>query len=163
MRLFLSSHGAQWRLGNIAAFCQWSPHYRAWIPILASHMTRRALAIDEQSYGTEHPNVAIGLNNLAALLKATNRLAEAEPLMRRHAEIFVKFTAATRHPHLQAGLGNYAVLLPAMCLVIATTLPPCRSREFRPDSRHITMRTSVTVRRAACRCRWVSRCAPFSS
>ena len=44
---------------------------------------RRALAIDEQSFGTEHPNVAIRLNNLALLLKATNRLSEAEPMMRR--------------------------------------------------------------------------------
>ena len=44
---------------------------------------RRALAIDEQSLGPDHPNVAIRLNNLAQLLKATNRLAEAEPLMRR--------------------------------------------------------------------------------
>ena len=44
---------------------------------------RRALAIDEASFGPDHPNVAIGLNNLAALLRATNRLAEAEPLMRR--------------------------------------------------------------------------------
>ena len=45
---------------------------------------RRALAIDEQSYGPDHPNVAIDLNNLAQLLQATNRLGEAEPLMRRH-------------------------------------------------------------------------------
>ena len=44
---------------------------------------RRALAIDEQSYGAEHPNVAIDLNNLAQLLQDTNRLGEAEPLMRR--------------------------------------------------------------------------------
>ena len=44
---------------------------------------RRALAIDESSYGLEHPNVAIDLNNLAQLLKATDRLAEAEPLMQR--------------------------------------------------------------------------------
>ena len=44
---------------------------------------RRALAIDELSYGPDHPNVAIRLNNLAQLLQATNRLAEAEPLMRR--------------------------------------------------------------------------------
>ena len=44
---------------------------------------RRALAIDEQSYGPDHPDVAIDLNNLAQLLQATNRLAEAEPLMRR--------------------------------------------------------------------------------
>ncbi len=44
---------------------------------------RRALSIDERSLGPDHPNVAVGLNNLAQLLKATNRLAEAEPLMRR--------------------------------------------------------------------------------
>ena len=44
---------------------------------------RRALAIDERAYGPDHPNVAIGLNNLAQLLQATNRLSEAEPLMRR--------------------------------------------------------------------------------
>ena len=34
--------------------------------------------IDEQSYGTDHPNFAIRLNNLASLLPATNRLSEAE-------------------------------------------------------------------------------------
>ena len=44
---------------------------------------RRALAIDEASYGPDHPNVASDLNNLAQLLQATNRLGEAEPLMRR--------------------------------------------------------------------------------
>ena len=44
---------------------------------------RRALAIDEQSLGPEHPNFATGLNNLATLLQATNRLGEAEPLIRR--------------------------------------------------------------------------------
>ena len=44
---------------------------------------RRALAIDEKSFGPEHPDVPIRLNNLAGLLKATNRLAWAEPLMRR--------------------------------------------------------------------------------
>ena len=46
-------------------------------------LMRRALAIDEQSYGPDHPDVAIDLNNLAALLQDTNRLADAEPLMRR--------------------------------------------------------------------------------
>ena len=44
---------------------------------------RRALAIWEESFGPGHPNVATSLNNLAQLLWATNRLAEAEPLMRR--------------------------------------------------------------------------------
>ena len=37
---------------------------------------RRALAIDEKSFGADHPNVAITLNNLALLLQATNRLAK---------------------------------------------------------------------------------------
>ena len=49
----------------------------------AEPLMRRALAIDEKSYGPEHPNVARDLNNLAQLLQATNRLEEAEPLMRR--------------------------------------------------------------------------------
>lgn len=43
----------------------------------------RALAIDEASLGAEHPSVARDLNNLALLLQATNRLAEAASLMRR--------------------------------------------------------------------------------
>jgi hypothetical protein len=41
------------------------------------------LSIDEKSYGSGHPRVAGDLNNLALLLQATNRLGEAEPLMRR--------------------------------------------------------------------------------
>ena len=44
-----------------------------------SHLMRRALSIGEASYGEEHPAVAIRLNNLALLLKDTNRFEEAEP------------------------------------------------------------------------------------
>lgn len=39
---------------------------------------RRVLAIDEHFYEAERPKVAGELNTLASLLKATNRLAEAE-------------------------------------------------------------------------------------
>ena len=82
----------------------------------AEPLMRRALAIDEKSFGPEHPNVAIRLNNLAALLQTTNRLAEAEPLMRRHVVIFLDFTRRTghEHPHLRDAFGNYAGLLQAM-------------------------------------------------
>jgi hypothetical protein len=75
-----------------------------------------ALAIWEQSLGFDHPNVASALNNLAQLLQATNRLEEAELPMRRHVEIFLKFTRATGHPHphLNVALDNYAALLQAM-------------------------------------------------
>ena len=81
-------------------------------------MMRRALAIDESSFGADHPKVAIRLNNLAALLKATNRLGEAEPLMRRHVIVFLNFTLKTghEHPHLSQALGNYAGLLAEMGL-----------------------------------------------
>jgi tetratricopeptide (TPR) repeat protein len=34
----------------------------------AEPLYRRALAIDEQSFGPDHPNVGTDLNNLAALL-----------------------------------------------------------------------------------------------
>lgn len=43
----------------------------------AEPLYRRALTIDERSFGNDHPNVARNLNNLAALLKDTNWLAEA--------------------------------------------------------------------------------------
>lgn len=50
---------------------------------MAEALYRRALAIDEQSYGLDHPHVAIDLNGLATLLEKSNRLAEPEPLCRR--------------------------------------------------------------------------------
>jgi hypothetical protein len=60
--------------------------------------------------------VARDLNNLAALLYATNRLAEAEPLSRRHVVIFLKFQAATghAHPHRDDALDNHATRLQAL-------------------------------------------------
>jgi hypothetical protein len=50
------------------------------------------------------------------LLQATNRLADAEPLSRKHLEIFLQFTAATghEHPHLSAAIDNYVGLLEEM-------------------------------------------------
>ena len=72
--------------------------------------------IDEASYGDAHPDVAIRLNNLAGLLQATNRLGEAEPLMRRPGVIFLMFQRDTGHPHpnREAALNNYAMLLKEM-------------------------------------------------
>jgi hypothetical protein len=96
------------RLNNLASLLQAANRLAEAEPLM-----RRSLAIDEKSYGPEHPNVAIRLNNLALLLKATSRLAEAEPLMRRHLVIFLKFTRYTghSHPNLQAGFKNYERLL----------------------------------------------------
>jgi tetratricopeptide (TPR) repeat protein len=73
---------------------------------------RRALAIDEASYGKDHPRVAIGLNNLAQVLQATNRLAEAEPMIRRALAID-EASHGKDHPDVARDLNNLARLLQA--------------------------------------------------
>ena len=65
------------RLYNLAGF----PTRRRFAE--AEPLYKRALAIDEASYGRDNPNVANDLWNLAELLLATNRLVEAERLYRR--------------------------------------------------------------------------------
>ncbi len=51
-------------------------------------MLRRALAINEQVYGAEHPEVGLTLNNLAMCLRGTDQLTEAARLMKRSATIY---------------------------------------------------------------------------
>ena len=75
----------------------------------AEPLMRRALEIDEASFGKDHPNVAIRLNNLATLLQATNRLGEAEPLMRRALEIFRR-SLGEEHPYTKTVSMNYELL-----------------------------------------------------
>jgi tetratricopeptide (TPR) repeat protein len=71
---------------------------------------RRALKIDEQSYGENHPDVARNLNNLAMLLKDTKRLLEAEPLMRRALKIDEQ-SYGMNHPKVAICLNNLVLLL----------------------------------------------------
>ena len=78
----------------------------------AEPLMRRALAIDEASYGSDHTDVARDLNNLASLLFVTNRLAEAEPLMRRVLAID-EASYGTNHPEVATDLNNLAQLLQA--------------------------------------------------
>ena len=85
---------------------------------MAESLHRRALEIDEAAYGATHPRVARDLNNLAVLLRKTNRLGEAEPLVRRMVSILKHFNDSTghQHPHWQTALANYSGLLQAMGL-----------------------------------------------
>ena len=92
---------AAWRLAFIRG------HYTEAEPLI-----KRALSIDEASYGKDHPNVATALNNLAALLQATNRLAEAEPLMKRALSID-EASYGKDHPNVATALNNLAALLQA--------------------------------------------------
>jgi tetratricopeptide (TPR) repeat protein len=81
----------------------------------AEPLMRSALAIDEKSFGPDHPKVAIRLNNLSILLQATNRLNEAEPLLRRVVDNSEKVERETgeMHPNFASVLNNLAALLQA--------------------------------------------------
>ena len=74
---------------------------------------RRALAIGEKSLGSDHPNVATALGNLAQLFEATSRLSEAEPLLRRALAIDEK-SFGPDHPDVATDLNNLALLLYTM-------------------------------------------------
>ena len=115
-----------------------------------SRSMRRALAIDEASYGPDHPEVAIRLNNLAQLLQATNRLAEAEPLYRRALAID-EASYGPDHPDVAIGLNNLAQLLQATNrLAEAEPLyaPRARDRRDEPTARIIpTWRPTSTISR----------------
>lgn len=76
----------------------------------AEPLIRRALEIDENSFGPDHPDVASDLNNLAQLLQHTNRIAEAEPLMRRALDIDEN-SFGPNHPNVARDLNNLATLL----------------------------------------------------
>jgi hypothetical protein len=76
----------------------------------AEPLMRRALQIDEEGFGKNHPIVAGDLSDLAQLLQATNRLEEAEPLMRRALQIGEQ-SFPENHPDVARDLNNLAHLL----------------------------------------------------
>lgn len=63
----------------------------------AELLMRRALTIDERSFGQDSPGVVADLANLAQLLRRTNRLADAEPLM-RHALAIIEHHSGKHLP-----------------------------------------------------------------
>ncbi|MCZ6661119.1 MAG: tetratricopeptide repeat protein, partial [bacterium] len=69
---------------------------------------KRALAINEKTLGTDHPDVALSLNNLALLYFAQGQYAQAEPLYNRALGILEK--TVPNHPNLAALLDNLADL-----------------------------------------------------
>jgi tetratricopeptide (TPR) repeat protein len=76
----------------------------------AEPLYRRALTIDEASFGPDHLNAALHLNNLAGLLRTTNRLSEAESLYRRALAI-VEGRCGLHHTNVAACLNNLSGLL----------------------------------------------------
>ncbi len=75
-------------------------------------LAQRSLAIREKALGPEHPDVATGLNNLAALYEAQGEYGKAEPLYKRSLAIVEK-TLGPEHPHLATVLNNLALVYQA--------------------------------------------------
>jgi tetratricopeptide (TPR) repeat protein len=76
----------------------------------AEHWYRHCLELCDQRFGPDHPATTPALNNLAALLQATNRLAEAEPMYRRALAID-EASYGLDHPKMAIRLNNLAALL----------------------------------------------------
>ena len=93
------------------------PPRAGWWPAVAAPgcsdlSPRPGVAFDEASFGRQHPAVARDLNNLGQLLQATNRLGEAEPLIRRALEID-EASFGRQHPAVARDLNNLGQLLQA--------------------------------------------------
>lgn len=117
--------GATAQLLNQAGllFCAQAQYQRA------EPLMRRVLAIGEQEFGPDNPQIIVALNNLAHLLKSTNRFSEAETLMRRALSIEEKTFGPTR-PDISIRLNNLAMLLQAT---------------KRPDEAERLMRRALTI------------------
>ncbi|MCB9432947.1 MAG: ATP-binding protein [Ardenticatenaceae bacterium] len=72
--------------------------------------SKRALAIDENTLGSDHPSVARDLNNLGGLLWQMGEYEPARPLLER-ALIISKKTLGSDHPQVAADYNNLGQLL----------------------------------------------------
>ena len=72
-------------------------------------LAERALAIRRKILGEEHPDVATGLNNLAALYENQGRYAEAEPLYQQALELH-QYLLGKDHLDFALSLNNLAGL-----------------------------------------------------
>ena len=95
-----------------------------------------ALVMREKALGSEHPDLAYPLHNLAVFYKALGRYAEAEPLYERALVIREK-ALGPEHPHVAQSLNNLAIhyydtghyakaepLLRRALVILKKTFPP---------------------------------------
>ncbi|MEW6348523.1 MAG: tetratricopeptide repeat protein, partial [Thermodesulfobacteriota bacterium] len=92
-------------LGLVANFLQLTAAY-----LTAEPLYRRALEIRETAFGSEDPDTAVSLNNLAEVLHAKGDYDAAEPLLRRALEIREK-AFGPEHRNTATSLNNLAYLL----------------------------------------------------
>ncbi len=79
-------------------------------PALLNGVKReRALAIDEVVYGSEHPDVAIDINNLGLVLQEQEDIDGAKVLFERSLKIFREFLSDD-HPYTRGAQDNLILL-----------------------------------------------------
>ncbi|WP_149988949.1 tetratricopeptide repeat protein, partial [Microcystis aeruginosa] len=76
-------------------------------------LSQQALKIRGKSLGTDHPDYATSLNNLAVLYKSMGQYEQALPLHQQALEIRGK-SLGTDHPDYATSLNNLAVLYKSM-------------------------------------------------
>ena len=86
----------------------------------------RALAIREEAFGPEHPDVAQSLSNLAGLYLAQGEDGKAEPLLVRALAIKEK-AFGPEHPDVAANLNNLAQLYQAQSQYVKAELLTLRA------------------------------------
>src|SRR5689334_2314447 len=77
--------------------------------IEAEPLYKQALAIHEKVLGSDHPDMAISLNNLAELYRSQGKYIEAEPLYKQALAIREKVLGSD-HPYTAISLNNQAGL-----------------------------------------------------
>jgi tetratricopeptide (TPR) repeat protein len=76
-------------------------------------LLKQIIAIDENRFGSEHPNVALGLNNLAGIYRERGKNEKAEALLKQALKI-LEGALGTEHPLVGNILEHYAYLLHKM-------------------------------------------------
>jgi predicted HTH transcriptional regulator/tetratricopeptide (TPR) repeat protein len=100
--------------GRVADLCTWLGKHLYELGFYASAQPylERALAISESILGSEHPDTASSLNNLALLLQAKGDYTAARPLY-EHALALRESVLGADHPDTAGSLNNLALLLQA--------------------------------------------------
>jgi len=94
-----------------AAYAEAETHLTQALKLYEHHLReelyQQALAVGEQALGSEHPDVALFLNNLAFLANKQEQYQKAEPLYQRALSIYER-TQGLQHPDMALFLNNLA-------------------------------------------------------
>ena len=138
--LALPAAAADWRALNDEAIAL----YRKGDLDAAATRAREAVAAAETAAGPDHPSVASCLNNLAAILRAQKKYAEAEPLYQRVLAIRER-TFGAASPETALALNNLAVLHDAQDQLEPAEAYYRRALEIREKAQPDALDTAATM------------------